>query len=338
MLKLSTTKTSVAKTEVVCSEEALIESIHAVSAASEEFFSAAMEGAEIEQVLANLEMCAHTVKECGLSKTVIAAFNSEGELSACVGEENLTVAGLESLNGEAVKELSAKYSAGLEGKVAEVWNKVVAWLRNMWTKFVNWVKSIFTNRAKFVSVLETVKSRKDEDFDMEAKFEALHPTKKIVAAAEKSAPAIDKFVKAFITNYGEGMSEADAEAASKAADDRLKVLEGEEKEVTLKKIGFATPAEFKMTVAAYIKLAKKSDMMNLSKAIDKQYQRLIKMAGEIGKAEGDQSAAKANYQHERKRLEVALKIQRMDNTVVMRTGAELVKQFKGSKKKAAETK
>jgi hypothetical protein len=152
--KIEVIKQAVATVEV--SDESLMESIEQVAAASEALYEAQADGAVICQVLDNLGLAAQAIAKGGLSKQVIGAFNSEGELSAVCGMENLTVEGLEKLAEADVKALEAKYTAGVEGQMAEYWNKLVAWLKNLWTKLVNWFKNILTNQARYVQQLDAV--------------------------------------------------------------------------------------------------------------------------------------------------------------------------------------
>ena len=199
MLKLSVSSVKAqAQQPVGCSEEALAESIMALSDASEALYSACASVDEVSTVLGNMDMIAQSIKAGGLTKQVVAAFNSEGELSACVGQENLTIAGLESLGADEVKTLTATYSAGLEGKMAEYWNKFVAFLKNLWSKIVNWFKSLFVNRARFVSKLEEYKKTPDDQFDVTKKFSTiLKQGEKAAAKLEAAHATIKQFLNGF---------------------------------------------------------------------------------------------------------------------------------------------
>lgn len=321
---------------VVASEESLVESIDDVASATEALLEAQVDGAEICQVLDNLSIAYESLKNGGLTANVLGVFNSEGELSKCVGQENLTVAGLEALGDHQIKALSAKYVEGLEGKMAEYWNKFVAWLKNLWVKIVNWFKNILVNRARYVKALEAVKSMTDFDGSAKVTTKGLWKTginKKTVEFSNELARLAGVVATAVSTKDPE---KADALLAglkkAKEYSGLEKILSAEATETTVSKM-FTSLGQFKGTVAVYIKEAKSDNFAKVTKNIDNGFRSLVTKAGEAGHLEGKEaSEAKAWVNGQRDLLVAALEAIRLYNKAVMAQGAELLKIYKAANK------
>ena len=333
------------------SDESLMESIEQVAAASEALYEAQADGAVICQVLDNLGLAAQAIAKGGLSKQVIGAFNSEGELSAVCGMENLTVEGLEQLAEADVKALEAKYTAGVEGQMAEYWNKLVAWLKNMWTKLVNWFKNILTNQARYVQQLDAItKSLDASKFNGEASV-ALHTASQISAALSSCGKLIANLEKAAneFKNAGK-LTGTDAVEKSKKwytflslGTNDVKGLEAyqnaEVKEQTIKAAGFSDVGKITTLAGEYSKVAASKAFANATKAFTDGLGQLVKEAGAAGSLEGEAAAtAKAAVNERRQGVMQMLDYIRKVAGVVQKCGGEILKAAKASQTKAAAAK
>lgn len=337
-LKFATTDAIVnlKKTVVGCSEESLVESIDDVASATEALLEAQVDGAEICQVLDNLAIACESLKNGGLTANVLGVFNSEGELSQAAGQENLTVAGLEALGEEQVKALSAKYVEGLEGKMAEYWNKFVAWLKNLWAKIVNWFKNLLVNRARYVKALEAVKNMTDFDGSAKVTTKGLWKSeinKKTVEFSNELARIAGVIATAVSTKDSDKADELMAGLKkAKEFSGLEKILSAEATESTVDKM-FTSLGQFKETVAAYIKEAKSNNFVKVTKDIDTGFRSLVAKAGEAGKLEGKEASdAKEFVNGQRGLLVAALDAIRLYNKAVMAQGAELLKIYKAANK------
>lgn len=330
------------------SDESLMESIEQVAAASEALYATQADGTVICQVLDNLGLAAQAIAKGGLSKQVIGAFNSEGELSAVCGMENLTVEGLEKLAEADVKALEAKYTAGVEGQMAEYWNKLVAWLKNMWTKLVNWFKNILTNQARYVQQLDAItKSLDASKFNGEASV-ALHKSAEIskaLASAGKVITNIEKAANEF-KNAGKLGDVASVEKSKKwytfldLGTNDVKGLEAyqnaEVKEQTLKAAGFGDVGKIKALADEYKKVAASQSFASATKAFTDGLGQLVKEAGAAGSLEGEAAAnAKAAVNERRQGVMRMLDYVRKVAGVVQKCGGEILKAAKASQGKAA---
>ena len=328
-----------------CSDESLMESVEQVAAASEALYEAQADGAVICQVLDNLGLAAQAIAKGGLSKQVIGAFNSEGELSAVCGMENLTVEGLEKLAEADVKALEAKYTAGVEGQMAEYWNKLVAWLKNMWTKIVEWAKNIMTNYARYANQLEAInKTLTADKFNADATVSAHKKDvlDKAVRGADNVAKNLSSAAQAFKQSgsTGEGVAAATHRAVGKDMADVEAFTSSEATEGTLKSLGYGGLSDVQNQINAYVKWVRSSGSAGFGKA-SKDFtdglQVLIKEAGNAGKLEGE-AAAKAKEAVNAKRAAVVeyLAAIRKVAACFQKTGGELLKIAKACQTKAAK--
>ena len=328
MLKLSTSSVQAAavKQPVGCSEEALVESINALSDASEALYSACADVEEVSTVLANLEMCAKGIKAGGLTKQTIAAFNSEGELSACVGQECLTVAGLESLGEDKVKELSATYSAGLEGKMAEYWNKFVAFLKNLWVKVKNWFGTLFQNRARWVKRLDGYQISQSLSFNKDKTLVSLDlgQIQAMVTLAGQIATKVDEFSRKT------GTAESIPDDFAKFDEEAKKLMDVKPTEHKLSELA-PSAANLSRARTLYKTQAMDKKIQNAATSIDKAMKLLIDEAGKAGSLEGEAATAKKEeVNKKRAAMDAALKACRIENSLIMKAGSALDKLLKAA--------
>ena len=311
---------------VVASEESLTESIEELSAATEALMEAQADGAEICQVFDNLSIACESLKNGGLTANVLGVFNSEGELSACIGQENLTVAGLEALGEDQVKALSAKYVEGVEGKIAEYWAKFVQFLKNLWAKIVNWFKSLFTARAKYIKAVEVIKTWKAESFngDAEVACAGQNELKQIESTHAALVTMIQTAVKTAKVG-GNGMREAKGwESNKKAIDEFCSKSRQSAKLSSL--FSYQSLVEH---VSWYTDAARSVQLQNASQYLTVGMDALVKEAGAAASIEGSTGDAKRQtikdkYEAYRKALEMV----RYENKLVLKIGAQLAKAVK----------
>ena len=311
---------------VAASEESLQESIEELSAATEALMEAQADGAEICQVFDNLSIACESLKNGGLTASLLGVFNSEGELSKCVGQENLTVAGLEALGDRQVKTLTAKYIEGVEGKMAEYWAKFVQFLKNLWAKIVNWFKSLFTARAKYIKAVEGITSWKAENFKGDAMVACAgqNELKTIESTHEAIVSAISSAAQSVLPD-NHGVRESKGwENQKKSIDEFCSKSRTEAKLSSL--FSFQTLVKH---VTWYIDAARSTKMQEASKRITAGMDHLVKEAGAAANIEGGagdskRQAIKDKYDGYRQVLEMI----RYENKLVLKIGAQLAKAVK----------
>ena len=325
MIRYSSTGKAVAKAAPV-SETELIESIEAVSAAAVDCVECGIAIESIVQCMDNVQLAMTAIKNGGLTKQTVATFNGSGELSAFLGQESLTVAGLEAYAADQIKALSGKYVEGLEGKMAEYWAKFVAFMKNLWSKIVNWFKGLFTNRAKFVNALkeggdvteEQFNKNKDKEFTLigvkdPAKLTPLYDalvaeiTKCAAAVKTKSATALapepefnEKVITEFEEQFGPGH--------------KIKISEF-----------WSNAGAFNKAVAENTAHCGNQKLMVASKDIDAAFKTIIQDAGNAANAADDKKAElKDAINARRATLNKLLKACRVEARFCMKAGAQLL--------------
>ena len=317
------------KKTVGVSEESLVESIEEVASAAEALMEAQADGAEICQVLDNLTIACESLKNGGLTANVLSVFNSEGELSACAGQENLTVAGLEALAEEQVKTLTDKYVAGVEGKMAEYWAKFIAYLKNLWAKIVNWFKSILTNRARYVKALKDGGDVNAEQFKKAAntKFKSIGP--------KGANPMEDAAYKALVDEISKCAAAVKAKSATNLADEpkfKAEVISAFEKkfetsdETTLG-AQFANENKFNQAVSSYCQAAGSQKFLVASKDVDGAFKTLVTDAGNAANItdEAKKTATKDAINARRDTINTLLKACRVEARCCMKVGGTLLR-------------
>lgn len=325
MIRYSSTGKAVAKAAPV-SETELIESIEAVSAAAVDCVECGIAIESIVQCMDNVQLAMTAIKNGGLTKQTVATFNGSGELSAFLGQESLTVAGLEAYAADQIKALSGKYVEGLEGKMAEYWAKFVAFMKNLWSKIVNWFKGLFTNRAKFVNALkeggdvteEQFNKNKDKEFTLigvkdPAKLTPLYDalvaeiTKCAAAVKTKSATALapepefnEKVITEFEEQFGQGAKAKISERYSNAT-------------------------EFNKVVSGCREFCGNQKLMVASKDINEAFKKIVQDAGVAANAADDKKAElKDAINARRDTLNKLLKACRVEARYCMKWSSQLL--------------
>lgn len=311
MIRYSYTGKAVAKVAPV-SETELIESIEAVSAAAVECVECGIAIENIVQCMDNVQLAMTAIKNGGLTKQVVSTFNGSGELSAFLGQESLTVAGLESFADAQVKALEGKYIEGLEGKMAEYWNKFVAWLKNLWIKMKNWFATAWQNRAKWFKSLDGVKTMKEFNGDAEVNVVSNEAYNKLYDLQQEIVKGLDQFKKDY-TSGADRMSTFDG--AINDFNNKLdEILKDASKSDKLTQRGW----NLQKLQAAAANVANASaangQMANCTKWVTGALELLVKKAGEAGKSED--AAKKEAVQAQRKALASALAAIRLENRIV----------------------
>lgn len=329
MLKLSTPKAAApAEKPIVITDEMLLDSLHACSMLDMALSESCADANEVATVLDNLEMCARAIKNGGLTKQVVAALNSRGELSECCGQENLTIAGLESLETAAVKELSDKYNAALEGKFAEFWAKFIAILKNISTQIVTYFKTAIQNRARFVNKLESfpditkIETKTGSEIIDETFIQSVEDIKNEIDIGKKMQAAINSFL-AHINDNDEIPSDFD-----KFTNEAAAAIEAERKKADLESLNITLP-KLKTIKEEYIAYAKDLNFNKVPNTLSIELNRLVAEAGKASKLEGEEAvAAKEKIMKQRVAVNAAIEMCRKEYSLCIHAGNELVKWCK----------
>lgn len=316
------------------SEESLVESVEALSAATEALLEAQADGAEICQVLDNLSIACESLKNGGLTASLLGVFNSEGELSKCAGQENLTVAGLEALGDRQVKALTAKYVEGVEGKMAEYWNKFIAFLKNFWVKVKNWFTTLFQNRARWVKRLDSYQITNSLSYNKDKTIACLNlgQINAMITLAQSIATKVDVFSRSM------GSAESIPAEFPKFDEEAKNLMGAEQKEYKLSELA-PSPANLDRVRTLYKTQATDKKIQNAATSIDKAMKLLIDEAGKAGSLEGDAaSAKKEEVNKKREAIDAALKACRVENSLLMKAGAAIDKILKAATAVAPKTK
>lgn len=311
------------------SEESLVESIEEVASAAEALMEAQADGAEICQVLDNLTIACESLKNGGLTANLLGVFNSEGELSACAGQENLTIAGLEALAENQVKTLSAKYVAGVEGRMAEYWAKFIAYLKNLWAKIINWFKSILTNRARYVKALAVGGDVTAEQFKKAAstKFKLIGP--------KSVHPTRDPAYMDLVDEISKCASAVKSKSATNLADEprfKAEVISAFEKKLETSEettLGdhFVNDKMFNEVVESYRHAAGSQKFLVASKDVDEAFKKLVTDAGNAANiTDEEKKTATKNYINTRRNtINTLLKACRVEASFCMKFGSTLLR-------------
>jgi len=333
-----------------CSDASIMESVEGLAEASASLYECQADGSEICQVLDNLTLVAQAVSNGGVTKQVLGAFNSEGEMCGAAGVENLTVEGLEAMATADVEKFSKKVTAGLEGQMAEYWAKFVEWLKNLWTKLVNWLKSQFTNQARYVKYLEAAKaSLKEVNGDAQAAVHAKADMVKVLKSCQTMIGQLKAAGDAFKNSGALVKGGADSVGArgifSKlnnfmASDEKTKVENFNNGEApaaaAIKSFGYGSAGDISGAIDVYLSVAKSTDFAAASKAFTDGLANFQKEAQNAAKLEGEaQSAAKAAVAERRQVVNDLLACVRMVAKTVQKCGGELQKVVKAAGVKAA---
>jgi predicted nucleic acid-binding protein len=292
MIRYSSTGKAVAKAAPV-SETELIDSIEAVSAAAVECVECGIAIESIVQCMDNVQLAMTAIKNGGLTKQTVATFNGSGELSAFLGQESLTVAGLEAYAADQVKALSGKYVEGLEGKMAEYWAKFVAFMKNLWSKVVNWFKGLFTNRAKFAKALkeggdvtpEQFEKNKDKEVSCIKGLDSI----KTMAAYGAIVAEITKCAAAVKAKSATNLA-PEPEFDEKVITAFEEAYSGESENIKISVLA-SDAKKFNDLVAETVKKCGDQKLMVASKDINEAFKMIVQDAGNAANAADDKKAA-----------------------------------------------
>lgn len=335
----STSGAAAASTTVTDME--LLESVQNLSAAAEALVDAGASVERVNECMNNVQLALTAIQNGGVTDQMLKTFNGCGELSKLLGQENLTPAGLESFADAQIAKVTSVYEAGCEGKLAEYWNKFIAWLKNLWAKLVNWFKNLFVNRAKFVKALEPVKNMKDFDPEAKVTCKGLWTDKNNAKWAEIDAnldKALDEYTKArqdpaeyaSLAEFIKNDLEKWEKKGRSTQGEKLLDLEAKERKV---KTMFANLNQFKSTVADYVAQSKKNVFGNIAKKVDTNMKQLIAEAGKAGNLDGEAAKeAKDLVNAKRTYLMAILAGIRESNKLNQAMGAELYAIYKAANK------
>lgn len=337
-----------------CTDADLVESIASVAAAAEALYEAQADGTEICTVLDNLELVSQALAHGGITKQVLDAFNSEGELAEAAGVESLDAAALESIGEAEVAKLTASVTAGLEGRFAEYWAKFVAWLKNMWTKLVNWFKSLLTNQARHVNALKALSQSLSKDAFNSKAMAQVHSAKEIEDALT-GAEAIIKEISTAATKFKNSGDISKTAGETGGRNWLRQLINGGTLEkfstmvenfnnakVESKEIGsngFGSVKDIQNAISKYISVASNTAWATATKDYTDGLSVFIKEAEAAAKLEGEAAdSAKAASSTKREAVTEMLKYIREVAKTVQKCGGDLVKVAKVAGSKAATEK
>lgn len=345
-----------------CTDADLVESIASVAAAAEALYEAQADGTEICTVLDNLELVSQALAHGGITKQVLDAFNSEGELAEAAGVESLDAAALEAMGEAEVKKLTSSVTAGLEGRFAEYWAKFVAWLKNMWTKIVDWFKSLLTNQARYVNTLKDVdkvlkSSSKQFNPGASAAVHSAGDIEGALVAATGLIGDIEEAAANFKTSGSITKTASQAEGgdvihkvanvvaklagsnALKNSEIIKKFNEAKVESKPIKDLGFGSAGDLSGVISKYITLAESNKWATATKNYTDGLSVFIKEAEAAAKLEGEAAAsAKEASNSKREAVTEMLKYIRELAKTVQKCGGDLVKVAKVAGSKAATEK
>lgn len=330
----------------------LMESIENVAAAAEALVDAGVAVEHVVQCMDNVQLALTAIQNGGVTKQMLKTFNGCGELSALLGQENLTPAGLESFADAQIAKVTSIYVEGLEGKLDEYWSKFVAWLKNLWIKMKNWFITVWQNRAKWFKSLDGVKSMKEFNGDAEVEVMSFEAYGKLNALQDKIVKGLNDFKQTYTRGGTEtGKDLSGKEYTKTVGPDRVSTFDGaitefnNELDAALKdavKSGKLTSERgwdlLKLqTNAAKIAnaTAANGQMADHTKWITGALELLVKKAGEAGKLDDDTKKAvmKEQIQLQRKALASALAAVRLENRIVNIQFSALHKVMKAAQTK-----
>jgi hypothetical protein len=304
-----------AATQVVVSEEALLEACASMTEATESLLSAQVAGIEIDQCMSNLSMAVEAFSaEHGFNKQNLAIFNGENELTACLGMES--IAALESYGAYQIAGLEAEFVKKLGEKSKEYWAKFIAWLKNLWVKVVDFFKSMFTFRARLGKSLLDAKLTNPE---VQAKFNGDKVITQFKAAdVNKMVEFVKKLEDEIIAKINTGKFEGVEDYAKE-----LETIEGFKKEADKKasELGWSA-AEVAKAATFANQYVIKGPVTAASKVISAELKKLVDRAGAAANMEADKAKAeKEAISKRRDDLNKCLAVIRRENRVVAKVAS-----------------
>ena len=297
----------------VAGDANLVDALLAYNVAVENLYAAEACTAEAETVMDNIASACESIKKFGCVPANMAIFDHNGDLSAALGFEALSIASLESKSVSELDSLKGQYVAGLEGLAREAWNAFIAGVEKLWKAIVDWFKRILDKNEKYKQYIEANQSAlqgaelKDQKvtaltYDQAKQCgDAFKAISAILANVQSTMPtAIGAAEKGELGNVGE--------ALFKSIDSQFKTIEklgikrtdagvevGEfpfkEEEKTFAELGYDAG---KASALCKIALGALNDqnLKKLAHAIDKAYAEAIKSAKAAGDDAKKQEIAK----------------------------------------------
>lgn len=305
-----------AKVSKPVTDAELMESIENVSAAAEALVDAGVAVEHVVQCMDNVQLALTAIQNGGVTKQMLKTFNGCGELSALLGQENLTPAGLESFADAQIAKVTSMYVEGLEGKLDEYWSKFVAWLKNLWIKMKNWFATAWQNRAKWFKSLDAVKSMKEFNGDAEVEVVSNDAYNKLYDVQQEIVKGLTTFKEDY-TKGTDRVSTFDG-AINDFSNKVEEILKDASKSDKLTQRGWNL---LKLQAAAANVAnasAANGQMASHTKWVTGALELLVKKAGEAGKIDDDikKAAMKESVQNQRKALASALAAIRLENRIV----------------------
>ena len=141
--------------DFVAAQEALSESLERAQIAYSDLVAAEGRVAEVELVLENCAQALKSINKFGLTEQGMEMFNgADHDLDAALGLENLAIESLATMSSATKDALKAQYVAGLEGKMGDIWNTMVARVKEFLAKLLTWLKEFFTGTAKLMRMVK----------------------------------------------------------------------------------------------------------------------------------------------------------------------------------------
>ena len=183
--------------------ESILESVEGMNSALADIALCQGKIEEVSQVMEGLQTALDTISTFGVGEESMGILNDDGSLGAVLGLQVPSIESLESMSEKSLESLDKKWESAIEGKLADAWEAVKKFFRELWGKiteyasrFWNWLKGLFT------------KNKTTAEAD-----------KKTTEAAKSVAPKAADAVVAASTAEEEQKAKADVkEEASKAAD------------------------------------------------------------------------------------------------------------------------
>ena len=167
--------------------EAITESYIRMGDAYEQVVAVEGRIAEIETAMDNCKCAVQAIEKFGVTATTMSVFNGSNELDDALGLEHLDIAAVESLGQSVKKVRQQQYTAGLEGKVGEYWDKIVKWLKDFWAKVKRWFAELFERNARVIRLVNEAKAagvfKQLANSDKKAKMLSPDQVNKLISAA-----------------------------------------------------------------------------------------------------------------------------------------------------------
>ena len=329
-MKYSITSAAPAKKfDFAAATEALSDSFLKMGDAYEQIVATEGQIAELETALDNCNCAIQAIEKFGVSATTMAVFNGSNELDRVLGLEDLDISAIESLGQSVKKVRQEQYTAGLESKVGEYWQKFIAMLQRMWEAIKRWFKELFDRNAKYARIVKEAMDAKVfvkfSTTGKDKKYRLLSKDQILTAFA-----AIDELTKAANSVNFQNLAptEPNASVLEKAGFklDGGKAVKAEKfaetfekKEGTLAQL-FGANFDLNELGKKFVEVTAGGGIKNAAKNVEKMYATLISNA----KAAKDDAGKQAECQRKKQELPKVQSYVAAYNTLVSLVGNTLV--------------